>query len=78
MITACWGVLLEISFQNRLRQLNKFGLYTYFQWIIGRAMNTKVLENFITFLTRDRTQGFDSEQRSSNQLKLIELKRYDF
>jgi hypothetical protein len=41
-------------------------------------MNIKVLENFITFLTRGRTQGFDSERRSYDQLKLIELTRYDF
>jgi hypothetical protein len=41
-------------------------------------MNIKVLENFITFLTRGRTQGFDSERRSYDQLKLIELTIYDF
>jgi hypothetical protein len=41
-------------------------------------MNTKVLDNFITFLTRGRNQGFDSERRSYDRLKLIELTRYDF
>jgi hypothetical protein len=45
------GVLLEISFQNRLSYLDKFRLYTYFQWRTRRAMNTKVLENFVIFLT---------------------------
>jgi hypothetical protein len=45
------GVPLEISFQNRLSYLDKFRLYAYFQWRTRRAMNTKVLENFVTFLT---------------------------
>jgi hypothetical protein len=39
-------------------------------------MNTKVLENFITFPMRGRTQGFNCEQRSFDRLKLIELIRY--
>jgi hypothetical protein len=41
-------------------------------------MNAKVLNNFITFLSRGRTHGFDSEQRCYDQLKLIELTRYNF
>jgi hypothetical protein len=41
-------------------------------------MNTKVLDNFITFLTRGRTQNFNFERRNYDYLKLIELTRYDF
>jgi hypothetical protein len=41
-------------------------------------MNTKVLENFITFLMRGRTQNFDLERRRYDWLKLIEFTRYDF
>jgi hypothetical protein len=43
-----------------------------------RTLNVWVIENFITFLTDGRTQDFDSEARSYAQLKLVELKRYDF
>jgi hypothetical protein len=41
-------------------------------------MNTKVLDNFIAFLTRGRTQSFDSEQRSYDQLNLVDFISYDF
>jgi hypothetical protein len=41
-------------------------------------MEYKIREHFITFLTRGRTQGFDSERRSYDRLKLIELTRYIF
>jgi hypothetical protein len=61
MVTASWGVAEILSFQNRSNYLDKFGAYAYFQWRTRRAMNTKVLENFISFLMRGRTQGFDSE-----------------
>jgi hypothetical protein len=37
-----------------------------------------VIKNFITFLTRGRTQSFDSERRSYDQLKLVDFTRYDF
>jgi hypothetical protein len=43
-----------------------------------RTRNTKIIKHFITFLTRCRTQGFDFKQKSYDQLKLIELTRYDF
>jgi hypothetical protein len=41
-------------------------------------MNTKVQYNFIKFLTRDRTHGFDFEQRSYDRLKLSDITRYGF
>jgi hypothetical protein len=41
-------------------------------------MNTKVLENFITFLTRGRAQNFDFELRSYDRLKLSDNSRYGF
>jgi hypothetical protein len=40
-------------------------------------MDTMILENFVTFLTRGRTKVFDSERRSYDQLKLGDLLRYD-
>jgi hypothetical protein len=72
------GLLLEISFQNRLSYLDKFGLYAYFQWRTGRAMNTKVLENFLTFLTVGKTQNFGLEEESYDQLKLGSITSYGF
>jgi hypothetical protein len=48
------------------------------QWETGGAMNTRVLENFITFLTMGRTQNFDLERRNFERLKLNGLVRYDF
>jgi hypothetical protein len=41
-------------------------------------MNTRVLENFITFLMMGRTQNFDLERRNYDRLKLNGLARYDF
>jgi hypothetical protein len=41
-------------------------------------MNTKVLENVITFLTMGRTQSFGFEQRSYDRLKLSDITRYNF
>jgi hypothetical protein len=44
----------------------------------GRTMNTMILENFITFLTRGRTQNFDLEQRNYDHLRLSDITRYGF
>jgi hypothetical protein len=41
-------------------------------------LNTGIIENFLTFLTRGRTQIFDFKQRSYDWWKLVELTRYDF
>jgi hypothetical protein len=41
-------------------------------------MNTKVLDNFITFLTMGRTKNFDLERRNYDRLKLNDIIRYDF
>jgi hypothetical protein len=41
-------------------------------------MNTKALEHFITFLRRSRTESFDSERISYDQLKLVDFTKYDF
>jgi hypothetical protein len=38
----------------------------------------KILENFITFLTRGITLNFDLEQRNYDWLKLNNIIRYDF
>jgi hypothetical protein len=51
----------EVSILDRSGYLVKFGVYTYFQWITGGAMNTKALDNFITFLTMGRTQNSNLE-----------------
>jgi hypothetical protein len=40
-------------------------------------MNTRVLENFMTFLTMRRTQNFDLERRNYDRLKLNNIMRYD-
>jgi hypothetical protein len=44
----------------------------------GRTLITKILENFITFLTRIRTLNFDLERRNYDRLKLNDTIRYDF
>jgi hypothetical protein len=49
----------EVSALDRSGCLVNFGVYAYFQWRIGGAMNTKVLDNFIAFLTMGETQNFD-------------------
>jgi hypothetical protein len=41
-------------------------------------LNTNIIEHFRTFLTRVITQSFDFEQESYDQLKLMDLTRYDF
>jgi hypothetical protein len=70
--------LEEASVLDRSGYLVKFGVDAYFQWVTGGAMNTRVLENFITFLMMDRTQNFDLERRNYDRLKLNGLARYDF
>jgi hypothetical protein len=70
--------LEEASVLDRSGCLVKFGVDAYFQWVTGGAMNTRVLENFITFLMMDRTQNFDLERRNYDRLKLNGLARYDF
>jgi hypothetical protein len=61
MISASWGAAGISSFQDRSNYLDKLGLQAYFYWRTGRAMNIKVLESFIIFLMRGRTQNFDLE-----------------
>jgi hypothetical protein len=68
----------KASVLDRSGYLVKFGVYAYFQWRTGGAMNTKVLDNFITFLTRGRTQNFDLERRNCDRLKLNDTISYDF
>jgi hypothetical protein len=63
---------------DRSSYLVKFGVGAYFQWGTGGDMNTRVLENFITFLMMGRTQNFDLERRNYDRLKLNDLVRYDF
>jgi hypothetical protein len=56
--------LEEASVLDRSGYLVKFGVDACFQWGTGEAMNTKVLENFITFLTMGRIQNFDLKRRN--------------
>jgi hypothetical protein len=37
-------------------------------------LNIEVIENFIIFLMRGRTQNFDFERRTYDQFKLIDLR----
>jgi hypothetical protein len=86
MISGIWGVA-EIQFwtdrdtwPNLGFELTSNGNLFFagnFQWKSDRPWNIKIIENFINFLTRGRTQCFNSEQRSYDQLKSIELTRYD-
>jgi hypothetical protein len=55
------GGAAENPFLNRSGYLDKFGLWAHFQKESGRTPNTKILENFITFITRGRTLNFDLE-----------------
>jgi hypothetical protein len=50
--------LEETSVLDRSGRLDKLGLYAHFQKN-SRTPNTKILENFITFLTVGRTQNSD-------------------
>jgi hypothetical protein len=47
--------LEEASVLDRSGRLDKLGLYAHFQKNSRRTPNTKILENFITFLTVGRT-----------------------
>jgi hypothetical protein len=51
--------LEEASVLDRSGYLVKFGVDAHFQWGTGGDMNTRVLDNFITFLTKGRTQNSD-------------------
>jgi hypothetical protein len=42
------------------------------------TLNIKILENFVAFLTVDRTLNSDLERRNYDRLKLNDIKRYDF
>jgi hypothetical protein len=61
--------LEEASVLDRSGYLVKFRVDAYFQWGTRGAMNTRVLENLITFLTMGRTQNFDLERRNYDRLK---------
>jgi hypothetical protein len=43
-----------------------------------RTLSTKILENFINFLTRGRTLNSDLEQRNYDRLKLDDIIGYGF
>jgi hypothetical protein len=51
--------LEDVSILDRSNCPDKFGLYAHFQKNSERTSNTKILENFVTFLTLGRTQNFD-------------------
>jgi hypothetical protein len=66
------GVLLKVtSGQNKITR--QFGIFAYFPWKTGRTLNTGIIEHFITFLTRGRTQGFYFKWTSYDRPKLIAL-----
>jgi hypothetical protein len=44
----------------------------------GRTLITKILENFITFLTKGITRNYDLERRNYDQSKLNNIIRYNF
>jgi hypothetical protein len=44
----------------------------------GRTLIVKILENFITFLTRGRTLNYDLKRRNYDRLNLNNIIRYDF
>jgi hypothetical protein len=70
--------LEEPSVLERSGYLVKFRVDTYFHWETGGAMNTRVLENFITFLTMGITQNFDLSYGSYGQLKWGSITSYGF
>jgi hypothetical protein len=45
--------------------------------ISERTLNTKIIENFITFLTRGRTLNSDLKRRNYDRLKLNDIMGYD-
>jgi hypothetical protein len=51
--------LEKVSVLDRSNCLANFGLYVHFQQNLERTPNTKILENFIIFITVGRTQNFD-------------------
>jgi hypothetical protein len=53
--------LLKNLLSGQIGYLDEFEVNAYFQRETARTLNTKVLENVITFLTMGRTQGFNSE-----------------
>jgi hypothetical protein len=44
----------------------------------GGTLNTKILENFVTFLMVGRTLNSDLERRNYDQLNLNDIIRYSF
>jgi hypothetical protein len=44
----------------------------------GTTLITKILENFITFLTRVRTLNSDLKRRNYDKLNLSNITSYDF
>jgi hypothetical protein len=48
-----------VSVLVRSNCLDNFGLQAHFQTNSGETLNTKIPENFVSFLTVDRTQDFD-------------------
>jgi hypothetical protein len=66
-------VLLEIScFLDRSRYLGKFEIWAHLQWRTDKILNTKVIEHFITFLMRGRTQFWSRMKK----LRPAEVKRH--
>jgi hypothetical protein len=69
----CWNSVLDRSIY-----LGKLGSWAHFQCKTDRTWNTNIIGHFITFLTRGRTQNFDFERITYDQLKLVDFTRYDF
>jgi hypothetical protein len=75
-IAGIWGVA-EFS-SGQIEVPGKLRSWAHFQWKTDRTWNTKLIEHFITFLTRGRAQNFNFERRTYDQMKLIDITRYDF
>jgi hypothetical protein len=67
-----------VSVLNRSNCLANFWTLGHLQKNSSGTLNTKILENFISFLTMGRTLDSDIEQRNYDWLKLNDIIRYDF
>jgi hypothetical protein len=67
----------EMSVLDRSNCLDNFGLYAHFQKNSERTPNTKILGNFVTFLTVGITQNSNLKQRNYDRLMLNNIMRYD-
>jgi hypothetical protein len=70
--------VMVISIWGGVSGLEKLEPYGHLQQNSGRPLNTKILENIITFLTRGRTQNSDLKRRVYCQLSLSDSLKEGF